>query len=39
MNVVGLVLYDVYGERDDRPKILNKMAQSIALNHKLDLTN
>lgn len=39
MNVVGLVLYDVYGERDDRPKILNKMAQSIALNHKLDLTD
>lgn len=37
-NIAGLVLYDIYGENDDRSKILNQLCKSIALGENLDLT-
>jgi len=39
VDAAGLVLYDVYGETDSRPKMLNNLAQSIALNKNVDLTS
>lgn len=39
MKIVGLVLYDIYGESDDRPKLLNQLAESIALNKSINLTS
>lgn len=39
MNVVGLVLYDVYGESDHRSKLLNYLCKSISLNKSIELTS
>ena len=38
VDIVGLVLYDVYGENDDRPKMLNYLAESLASSKEVHLT-